>query len=131
MILAILDWVVNPPITALSVQRIKCTAQCPFCGCVCSGGVACQNEALPTQRHRAEIHMPQVINCTLLYLHISDHTLQLTNMYFVIFQGFLQRFTPSNRLISGVCTSLIATSNTFKLTRKLNIKYNITHDNFM
>ncbi len=59
-ILAILDWVVCPPIVALSEQRIGCTAQCPFCGCVCSGGVACQNELTQCQKHRAEIHMPQV-----------------------------------------------------------------------
>ncbi len=60
MILAILDWVVGPPIAALHEQLIGCTAQCPFCGCVCAGGAACHNEASQSQKHRAEIHMPQV-----------------------------------------------------------------------
>ena len=52
------------PILALQEQRLGCTAQCPICGAVCGGSVACQNEdhrVSAKQRHRAELHMPEVI----------------------------------------------------------------------
>ena len=66
----ILDWFVLKPITALQEQRIGCTAQCPFCGSVCAGGVGCQTEGAASQKHRAEIHMPKVsINQTENLLH--------------------------------------------------------------
>jgi hypothetical protein len=56
----ILQWCVLDPMKALEEERIGCTAQCPFCGAVCAGGVACQNPELRSQKHRAEIHMPRV-----------------------------------------------------------------------
>ena len=56
----ILQWCVLDPMKALEEERIGCTAQCPFCGAVCAGGVACQNPDMTSQKHRAEIHMPQV-----------------------------------------------------------------------
>jgi hypothetical protein len=89
-ILAILDWVVGQPITALSEQRIGCTAQCPFCGCVCSGGVACQNEASQSQKHRAEIHMPQVFHFTKLqHIYRDKQTLsRLINKFTVFILSF-------------------------------------------
>ena len=61
------------PITALQEQRIGCTAQCPFCGAVCAGGVGCQTEGAATQKHRAEIHMPKVMNPNLNFLPIEKH----------------------------------------------------------
>ncbi len=60
----ILQWFVLNPIKAIEEERIGCTAQCPFCGTVCVGGVACQNEDQKSQKHRAEIHMPRVIMST-------------------------------------------------------------------
>ena len=56
-----LEWFVLKPLNALEEQRIGCTAQCPFCGAVCAGGVGCQIEGSSNQKHRAEIHMPQVL----------------------------------------------------------------------
>jgi hypothetical protein len=48
------------PVAALVEQRMGCTAQCPFCGAVCAGGVGCQVEGSASNKHRTEIHMPQV-----------------------------------------------------------------------
>ena len=60
VIAKILDWFVLKPLNALEEQRIGCTAQCPFCGAYCAGGVGCQIEGSNVQKHRAEIHMPTV-----------------------------------------------------------------------
>nr|XP_047134918.1 interferon-induced very large GTPase 1-like isoform X2 [Hydra vulgaris] len=107
----LLNWFVVNPLTALQEQRIGCTAQCPFCGAVCSGGVACQAEGSRNQKHRAEIHMPQGIN---------QYRWKDTNDP-----------NKENTLVSDICTSLVTSKAAFKMNNKNNIKYGIEHDNYI
>ncbi len=59
-IASILDEFEFKPLKTLADQLLGCTEQCPLCGAICAGGVACKDKETRSQNHSTEIHWPQV-----------------------------------------------------------------------